>query len=94
MRVMKTIGLTALCGSMLLFSACGSGSKTVTGSKGDSYQVSDQEKSVSTDEANRKYEPYTITLNLERSGIGHQGNVHFRPETGSFRRRSDDGYFP
>ena len=70
MRVMKTIGLTALCGSMLLFSACGSGSKTVTGSKGDSYQVSDQEKSVSTDEANRKYEPYTITLNLERSGIG------------------------
>lgn len=70
MKSMKTLGLLALCGSMLLTTACSGSGKTVTGSKGDQYQVSDQEKSISSDEANKKYEPYTITLNLERSGIG------------------------
>ena len=60
----------------LLLSACGSakkddGTTTVTGSKGDEYKVTEEAIAVSTDEsAEKEYEPYTITLNLERSGIG------------------------
>ena len=44
---------------------------TVTGSKGDEYKVQKEAVEVKTDEkAEKEYEPYTITLNLERSGIG------------------------
>jgi len=44
---------------------------TVTGSKGDEYVVQKEAIEVKTDEkAEKEYEPYTITLNLERSGIG------------------------
>ena len=70
----------------LLLCACGSSSGTtetkaeatpkpetvtVTGSKGDEYVVQKEAIEVKTDEtAEKEYEPYTITLNLERSGIG------------------------
>lgn len=43
---------------------------TVTGSKGDEFKVKDETVAVETDAAAKEYEPYTITLNLERSGIG------------------------
>ena len=50
------------------FSACGKNDNTVTGSKGDNYTVQEGNIEVGTDGG--EYEPYTITLNLERSGIG------------------------
>ena len=65
-----------LLAALMLLSACGSakkddGTTTVTGSKGDEYKVTEEAIAVSTDEsAEKEYEPYTITLNLERSGIG------------------------
>ncbi|MBR1658819.1 MAG: ABC transporter substrate-binding protein [Oscillospiraceae bacterium] len=65
------------CASALLLSACGGasnnteGTVTVTGSKGDEFKVTEQAIEVQTEEgAESEYEPYTITLNLERSGIG------------------------
>ncbi len=45
-------------------------STTVTGSKGDEYKVKEETIAVGTDDTKSDYEPYTITLNLERSGIG------------------------
>ena len=49
--------------------ACGNDDdNTVTGSKGDTYTVQDGNIAVGID--GNEYEPYTITLNLERSGIG------------------------
>ena len=80
----KRIIAILLCAAMaLLLVACGSSSGTaetkkeepetvtVTGSKGDEYVVQKEAIEVKTDEtAKAEYEPYTITLNLERSGIG------------------------
>lgn len=80
----KRIIAILLCAAMaLLLVACGSSSGTtetkkeepetvtVTGSKGDEYVVQKEAIEVKTDEtAEAEYEPYTITLNLERSGIG------------------------
>ena len=72
----KKTMLALMCAAALLLSACGSAAKddgtvTVTGSKGDEYKVTEEAIEVSTDEnAEKEYEPYTITLNLERSGIG------------------------
>ena len=43
---------------------------TVTGQKGDKYEVTSEARQVSTEAADADYTPYTITLNLERSGIG------------------------
>lgn len=43
---------------------------TVTGQKGDKYEVTSEAREVSTQSADSNYTPYTITLNLERSGIG------------------------
>lgn len=71
----KALLLSVLCGVMAV-AGCGSstastdGTKKVTGSKGDEYVVSSSAKEVATDSADAEYEPYTITLNLERSGIG------------------------
>ena len=66
-------GILALA-AVVLLSGCGGssddGTTTVTGSKGDEYKVTDEVIAVGTDEAESEYEPYTITLNLERSGIG------------------------
>ena len=68
--------LALICAAALLLAACGSAAKddgtiTVTGSKGDEYKVTEEAIEVTTDEtAEKQYEPYTITLNLERSGIG------------------------
>ena len=63
-----------LCACMVFsMAACGGtpeGKKKVTGSKGDEYLVDEESKTVSTDDTKSEYEPYTITLNLERSGIG------------------------
>ena len=73
---MKKRIFALLLTALLLLSACGSakkddGTTTVTGSKGDEYKVTEEAIAVSTDEnAEKEYEPYTITLNLERSGIG------------------------
>ena len=72
----KRMLLALLCALTLLLCACaktndGTGTTTVTGSKGDEYKVQEGAISVQTDEkAEKQYEPYTITLNLERSGIG------------------------
>ena len=67
--------LTAVLAAGLLIPGCGAkkddGTTTVTGTKGDEFKVTSQAISVETDEtAEKEYEPYTITLNLERSGIG------------------------
>ena len=43
---------------------------TVTGQKGDKYEVTSEARTVSTEATDSEYTPYTITLNLERSGIG------------------------
>ena len=73
---MKKRIFALLLTALLLLSACSSakkddGTTTVTGSKGDEYKVTEEAIAVSTDEnAEKEYEPYTITLNLERSGIG------------------------
>ena len=73
---MKKRIFVLLLAALMLLSACGSAAKsdgttTVTGSKGDEYVVQEEAIAVSTDEnAEKEYEPYTITLNLERSGIG------------------------
>ena len=74
MKKKLILGLT--CAGALLLSACGGtassdGTVTVTGSKGDEYKVTEEAIAVGTDEtAEKEYAPYTITLNLERSGIG------------------------
>lgn len=65
------------CGSSGGSSASGSSAAsssaettTVTGQKGDKYEVQSGAVQVSTESADADYKPYTITLNLERSGIG------------------------
>ena len=68
--------LALVCAAAMLLCACGGAAKddgtvTVTGSKGDEYKVTEEAIAVTTDEnVESEYEPYTITLNLERSGIG------------------------
>ena len=82
----RIIAILLCAAMALLLVACGSSSGTtetkaeatpqpetvtVTGSKGDEYVVQKEAIEVKTDEtAKAEYEPYTITLNLERSGIG------------------------
>jgi iron complex transport system substrate-binding protein len=71
----KKILAALLCTAMVVtMIGCGGskddGKKTVTGSKGDEYVVDEEAKTVATDDSKSEYEPYTITLNLERSGIG------------------------
>ncbi|SFB26129.1 iron complex transport system substrate-binding protein [Acetitomaculum ruminis DSM 5522] len=72
---MKKKLLALICVSAMIICSCGtnndsSSTSTVTGSKGDQYTVSKEAKKVGTDQSESEYEPYTITLNLERSGIG------------------------
>jgi len=65
----KTIIILLIVCLVMLFAACGNDDdNTVTGSKGDTYTVQDGNIAVGID--GNEYEPYTITLNLERSGIG------------------------
>lgn len=61
--------LTGLCISAFALSAC-SNQKRLVGSKGDQYTVNKDVQKVVNDSAEKEYEPYTITLNLERSGAG------------------------
>lgn len=69
---MKKSILATACALSLLLGACGTNhTTTVTGSKGDEYKVTDGTLEVGNDAAGgQAYAPYTITLNLERSGIG------------------------
>ncbi len=61
--------IAVLCLAMAFaMTACKKDNNTVTGSKGDEYTVDEESKKVGTEGG--EYEPYTITLNLERSGIG------------------------
>ena len=85
-RLAKLLGVVLLAGALALaVTACGGSSSssssgdasessasttTVTGQKGDKYEVTSEARQVSTEAADADYEPYTITLNLERSGIG------------------------
>ena len=69
-KLIAALLCAALCASMAGCSGTPEGKKKVTGSKGDEYLVDEEAKTVATDETNKDYEPYTITLNLERSGIG------------------------
>ena len=65
----KLLVLMLILAMAFVFTACGSeDDSTVTGSKGDTYTVQDGNVAVGID--GNEYEPYTITLNLERSGIG------------------------
>ena len=67
----RMIVLAAMLVFVLAFTGCAKeeeGTSTVTGSKGDEYKVKDEAVEVGTEGGD--YEPYTITLNLERSGIG------------------------
>ncbi len=64
----KALIVITIMAMVFVFSGCGKDGNTVTGSKGDSYTVEDGNVAVGTDGG--EYEPYTITLNLERSGIG------------------------
>ena len=47
-----------------------SNQRRVVGSKGDQYTVNKDVQKVDNDSSEKEYEPYTITLNLERSGAG------------------------
>ena len=51
-------------------SASSAETTTVTGQKGDKYEVTSEARQVSTEATDADYTPYTITLNLERAGIG------------------------
>ena len=53
---------------VVVMAGCGKKDNTVTGSKGDEYTVEEETQKAGTEGGD--YEPYTITLNLERSGIG------------------------
>jgi len=65
----KLLVLLLILAMAFVFTACGSeDDNTVTGSKGDTYTVQEGDIAVGID--GNEYEPYTITLNLERSGIG------------------------
>lgn len=57
-------------GSVDASSASSASTTTVTGQKGDKYEVTSEARQVSTEATDSEYTPYTITLNLERSGIG------------------------
>ena len=76
MKKTMVLLLTVILAMGIIVPGCGSkaaddGKVTVTGQKGDEYKISEEAISVGTDEtAEKEYEPYTITLNLERSGIG------------------------
>lgn len=71
MKQKKVVAMVAMCVAMTAVTACsGDTTKKVTGSKGDQYAVTSDTKKVQLDTEKKDYEPYTITLNLERSGIG------------------------
>ena len=69
-RILALITAAAVCASLCACGGAAESKKTVTGSKGDEYSVTEEAIAVGTDEEKSEYEPYTITLNLERSGIG------------------------
>ena len=66
--MMKKRIIAAVCILAMVFAFAGCGKNTVTGSKGDEFTV--EEETMQTGTEGGDYEPYTITLNLERSGIG------------------------
>ncbi len=65
---MKKRIIAIICILAMVFAFTGCGKNTVTGSKGDEFTVEEETMQTGTDGGD--YEPYTITLNLERSGIG------------------------
>ncbi len=65
---MKKRIIAVVCILAMVFVFAGCGKNTVTGSKGDEFTV--EEETMQTGTEGGDYEPYTITLNLERSGIG------------------------
>ena len=65
---MKKRIIAIVCILAMVFAFAGCGKNTVTGSKGDEFTV--EEETMQTGTEGGDYEPYTITLNLERSGIG------------------------
>ncbi len=65
---MKKRIIAVVCILAMVFAFAGCGKNTVTGSKGDEFTV--EEETMQTGTEGGDYEPYTITLNLERSGIG------------------------
>ena len=67
---MKKTALFVGIGISLLALAGCSNQKRVVGSKGDQYTVNKDVQKVDNDSEQKEYEPYTITLNLERSGAG------------------------
>lgn len=85
-RRAKPIGAALIAGALaFVIAGCGSSSAsddsasadsasanttTVTGQKGDEYEVTSEAREISTQSTDSDYTPYTITLNLERSGIG------------------------
>ncbi len=66
--MMKKRIIAVVCILAMVFAFAGCGKNTVTGSKGDEFTV--EEETMQTGTEGGDYEPYTITLNLERSGIG------------------------
>ena len=65
----RILAIICILAMVFAFAGCGDKDKNkVTGSKGDEYTVEEETMETGTDGGD--YEPYTITLNLERSGIG------------------------
>ena len=64
----KRIIIALLCVLALMLGACSKADNKIENQHGEEFTVSDEAVQVGTEGG--EYEPYTITLNLERSGIG------------------------
>ena len=64
----KKVLIALLCVLALMLGACSKADNKVENQHGEEFTVTDETVQVGTEGGD--YEPYTITLNLERSGIG------------------------
>lgn len=64
----KKIIIALLCVLALLLGACSKADNKIENQHGEEFTITDETVQVGTEGGD--YEPYTITLNLERSGIG------------------------